>query len=738
MKGSFKKSLLLTLLSISLLGLTGAFGAGSTVLLEAENFAEKGGWVVDQQFMDQMGSPYLLAHGLGQPVADAEAKATIAEAGTYYVWVRTFDWVATWDAPGKPGRFQVKINGKALSTEFGTEGAEWHWQAGGTVELAKGPITVVLHDLTGFEGRCDAVVLTKGNTPPANAGLAMAEFRRVALGLPAEPENGGSFDFVVIGGGTAGECAAVVAARLGLKVALVQDRPVLGGNNSSEVRVHLGGTTNHEPYPNVGNVLMELDSGHHGNSGPASYYDDAKKMGVATAEKNLTLFLNYRGNGVKMQGKTIVGVIAQHIENSRRILLTAPLFADCTGDATIGFLAGADFEISTYEHMGRSNLFRVKDMGAPTAFPECPWALDLEDKPIPGGLGAWYWESGFAHDPFEKNEYIRDMNFRAIYGSWDSLKNDRKGHENDALEWIAYIAGKRESRRMIGDVVLTKPELMNKVAYPDGCVPTSWKIDVHIPDERYGKGFKGDEFISKALYTAYDRPYWVPYRCFYSRNISNLFMAGRNVSVTRAALGTVRVMRTTGMMGEVVGMAASLAVKHNTDPRGVYKNHLDDFIALLDAEEAWLDKPGLNLAKAAEVKVSGNYDLKMYPISNLTDGVYLGYKTPDRWVSSAELPNWVEFSWKSNVTLSAARIVSGYKKGEAGIGDSIQTFKLQYHDGSDWKDIPGASAVDNVRVTWKKTFAPVEAKRVRLLVTKTPGNISRIWEVEFFNPKEEN
>ena len=143
------------------------------------------------------------------------------------------------------------------------------------------------------------------------------------------------------------------------------------------------------------------------------------------------------------------------------------------------------------------------------------------------------------------------------------------------------MAGKRESRRLLGDVVLAKEDLLSGKKYPDACVPTGWSMDLHLADKRYDKGFESDPFISTANFGTYPRPYWIPYRCFYSRNVPNLFMAGRDISVTHEALGAVRVMRTCGMMGEIVGMAASLCKKHDTTPRRVYETYLDELKELM-------------------------------------------------------------------------------------------------------------------------------------------------------------
>ncbi|GAG24160.1 unnamed protein product, partial [marine sediment metagenome] len=227
---------------------------------------------------------------------------------------------------------------------------------------------------------------------------------------------------------------------------------------------------------------------------------------------------------------------------------------------------------------GRSNLWDVVDTGEQTSFPECPWAIDLRGKPFPDdekkALGQWFWESGFDHDPIEKGEHIRDTNFRAMYGAWDALKNAQGKYPNHRLNWAAHISGKRESRRLLGDVILERDDFTEGKEYEDVCVPTSWTIDLHYPNETYEKAFEEEAFISRADFGKYERPYWVPYRCLYSRNTENLFMAGRNISVTHEALGAVRVMKTTGMMGEVVGIAAHLCKKHESNPRGIHEHHL--------------------------------------------------------------------------------------------------------------------------------------------------------------------
>ena len=595
------------------------------LLLEAEQFTALGGWVVDQQFMDQMGSSYLLAHGLGDPVRDAETSVRFPAAGNYRVWVRTRDWVAPWNAPGAPGRFQLLVGGRALPVTFGTEGAQWHWQDGGVVEVER-ETKVALHDLTGFEGRCDAVLFCRDLTfQPPNESKALAQYRQKLLNQPRQPKDGGKYDLVVVGGGIAGTCAAIAAARLGLNVALVQDRPVLGGNGSSEVRVWPEGKLNQEPFPRIGDLVSELVAPRTATAGNAkvkAIYDDDRKLTVARAEPNLTLFLECRVNQVEARNGAVRSVVAQNIVTGQRTRLRGQWFADCTGDGSVGFLAGADHETTAQQHMGASNLWRVEDAGTPepfprclcpdtnalntafvesakpAPFPRCPWAVDLSQKPFPGrpkantpapkepirGLGEWFWESGFDRDPIADVEWMRDLNLRAMYGAWDTLKNVDGLYPNHKLDWAAFIAGKRESRRLLGDVILHDDDFRTNRAFSDAAFPCSWGIDLHFPEPAYQKGHEGSEFISGFTHGgkySYKGPYWAPYRCLYSRNVNNLFMAGRDISVTHEALGAVRVMRTCGAMGEIVGMAAALCKQHDTQPRGVYQNHLAELKLLM-------------------------------------------------------------------------------------------------------------------------------------------------------------
>ena len=581
--------LILLVACLGVSSISASAASAATLLVEAESFEDRGGWKLDTQFIRAMGSPYLLAHGLGRPVADATTTVRIPTAGTWHVWVRTKDWVARWKAAGTPGRFQLLVDGKPLGATFGTEGAEWGWQPGGPLDLPAGEISLALHDLAGFDGRCDCIAFTSGPEPPPNDSAILPGWRRTALGLPEEPETKGPYDLVVIGGGYSGMGAAISAARQGLTVALVQDRPVLGGNGSSEVRVWAMGLIRRGKYPRIGEIVEEFADKATKSPGTYEEFEDAKKERIVRAEPTIDLFLNTHAFAVAREDNRILSVNALDTRTSRELEFTGSFFCDATGHATIGHLAGAETVMEAKGRMGMSNMWAWTNSDQPQSFPETPWALPLEmaDFPYPRDFhGQWFWESGFDKDPLADAEGIRDWNLRAVFGAFNAMKN-RGGaadHANAMLTWVAYIGGPRESRRILGDVVLSQDDIVAKREFPDGCVPSTWSIDLHYPKEEYAKKFPDNPFISIAVHDRrVDRSvgYPVPYRCFYSKDVENLFMAGRCISVTHEALGTVRVMKTCGMMGEVVGKAATVAVKHGTTPRGVFENHWAEMDELL-------------------------------------------------------------------------------------------------------------------------------------------------------------
>ena len=432
-------------------------------------------------------------------------------------------------------------------------------------------------------------------------------------------------------------------------------------------------------------------------------YDDARKERIVRAEKNITLLLNHRAITVDAQPSTgdynghIKSVVAQHIESGKRILVRGKLFVDATGDGVIGALAGADNEVMEKGNMGVTNPWSVgafeqnepqlkclcKDLDPwsfdfkktteEQPFPRCPWAIDMTNLKFPGrkdyvgqwpggsgpiaNLGRWFWESGSGKHPIDDMEWVRDYNLRAMYGAWDTLKNVDKLYPNQRLKWSAFICGKRESRRLMGDVVLSADDFRSARQWPDPAYPCTWHIDIHNPDEAFLDESIDEPFIARATDSKeyrYKGPYWAPYRTLYSRNIDNLFMAGRDVSCTHDGLGAIRVMRTCGMMGETVGRAAWIAVRHETTPRGVYEEHLPTLKDLLK-------RPGAMRRDSLHGKLYVPEGVKVVNRDPLTEEDIDGIVFDDAkatlvgdWRSDGTLPNHVGegylYSWGNGAT----------------------------------------------------------------------------------------
>lgn len=608
----------------------------NSVMALATRFNDKGDWTVEQQFVLQMGSSYLMAHGLGTPLAkDAKTEINIPEDGDYRLWVRTKNWTAFWSEGKTPGIFQVLVDGKADPSEFGigkmpldvkagidfpddidtsrearAERAQWYWQKGEAYHLTKGSHSIALHDLMGLDGRCDAIILTSTDDVPGDSLEDYRALREALLG-PGKPEDKGNYDLVVIGAGMSGLCAAIAAARLGLKVALVQDRYILGGNNSSEVRVGLGGQINMPPYPSLGYILNEIGPDRIGNARGAHHYQDWKKWDVIAAEPNISLFAGYTVVNAEMKDGKIVAVTAVEATNQNLIRISGNLFSDCTGDANLAVMAGAATMMGREARsefgetlapekaddftMGVSIEWYCEDWNTPCSFPDSvDWGLKLDEDTVePVHRANWYWEVGMRDDQIADAEKIRDYGMYVAYSTFSYCKNrlaKKEDWECTHLTWVSHVSGKRESRRIVGDLILREQDLTRPIPYEDGTCTTTWRIDQHYPMEKNSADYPGEEWMSYGKLMPID-PYAIPYRCLYSRDVPNLFMAGRDISVTHVALGSVRVMRTCAMMGEVVGMAAAVCCRRGSMPRDVYTTWFQDLVELMKKGTGRTDVP---------------------------------------------------------------------------------------------------------------------------------------------------
>lgn len=409
-------------------------------------------------------------------------------------------------------------------------------------------------------------------------------------------------DIVVVGGGLAGVSAAVSAARLGKRVALINNRPVLGGNSSSEVRVWVCGATAHgnQRWARETGVIGELyvENQYRNPEGNPVHWDDVV-LDAVRREDNITMFLNTDVRDVVASGpddaRRIEAVVGWTMGSEILTTFNAPVFIDCTGDGLVGHLAGAlsrlgkegraEFdedwapEEPVREFLGSTLLFYSKDLGRPVRFVAPESAKNISDTPIPssriirsGDSGAHYWwvEWGGELDIVDDNERIRDELRSVILGIWDYIKNSGEFDADTLdLEWIGNIPGKREYRRLIGDYTLHQGDIIEQTEFDDGVAFGGWSIDLHPAEGMYSTGAGALQRFSNGVFE-------IPFRSLYSANVENLLMAGRDISATHIAFGAARVMATCAAMGQAVGTAASLTIDHGTTPRGLHAEHRDD------------------------------------------------------------------------------------------------------------------------------------------------------------------
>jgi len=404
-----------------------------------------------------------------------------------------------------------------------------------------------------------------------------------------------SSDLVVAGGGLAGVCAAISAAREGLKVILVQDRPVLGGNASSEVRLWALGATSHmgnnNRFAREGGVMGEiLEENLYRNKEGNPVIFDMILLDMVYRESNISLYLNSAIFNVEADSGTkssrIQSISAFNAINETLYTFEAPLYCDCTGDGVVGHLAGASYRIGSEDaeefdekmspddsfgkKLGHSVYFYTKQVDAPVDF--APPAFALQDiTEIPrykrlssnlNGCDLWWLEWGGRLDTIHDSEAIKWELWKIVWGVWDHIKNSGEFNDVDTmtLEWVGVIPGKRESRRFIGDYMLTQKDIIEQHDHYDAVSYGGWSIDLHPADGVYSKHDGCRQFHSKGTYT-------IPMRTMYSREVENLFLGGRTLSASHVAFGSTRVMCTTGQNGQVLGEAAALCLRNALTPR---------------------------------------------------------------------------------------------------------------------------------------------------------------------------
>ena len=463
---------------------------------------------------------------------------------------------------------------------------------------------------------------------------------------------------MIVGGGLSGVCAALASARQGVKTAIIQGRSVFGGNNSSEVRMHVCGANCHAEKKDLAEtgILMELQllnkQVNPNNSFPMW---DIVMWGKLKNEKNLDCYLNTVMDDAIMDGDRIIGIICRQSSTELVYEIKGDVFIDATGHGTLGYYAGAEFRYGSESKaefnepdapeeenrttMGNTILFHATDMGEDTPFLKPDWAYrfgeeDLENRPHGNvtwshgengveekydvSSGYWWMElGGQSENIIEETENINDELFKSIFGVWDHIKNMPGHHaENYAMDWIGSVPGIRESRRLVGDYILNENDILENRFFDDGVAFGGWPIDVHPAEGFHHKGLP-------TRYINFPGHYAIPYRCLYSKNIENLMMAGRDISVSKLAMASTRVMGTCAICGQAAGTAAALAVKHGVTPAQLGKDHIEELRQTLLKDDCYI--PGAvnedhnDLARVATITASGYTD--DFAPANIVSGV---------------------------------------------------------------------------------------------------------------------
>ena len=490
------------------------------------------------------------------------------------------------------------------------------------------------------------------------------------------------YDVIVIGGGVAGVCAAIASARHGAKTVLIHDRPVPGGNASSEIRMHICGASCHGARPNAREtgILEEiLLENKHRNPNHSFSILDTVFWEKLRFQENLTLYLNTRVTLADTRNGRVISADAIQTTTEKTFRFYGRIFIDCTGDGGFAAAAGAEYMLGRESKdtfgeadapdaadsytMGSSLMFKAVDMGRPTPYTAPHWANRYSEADLAMRLheeissGYWWIElGGGALKVIDDAEEIRDELLAAVYGVWDHIKNGgAHGAENYALDWVGFLPGKRESRRITGDYVLTEQDVLTARPFADAVAYGGWPMDMHVPEGLLTQNSEASRYISLSAC------YSIPYRCLCAKDMENLMMAGRNISASHLAFSSARVMGTCGVAGQAAGTAAAMAFQKALTPREMTA-HMQELQTALLNDDCYI--PGLrssdkrNIAPSAQVSCSSA--AASGACENVTNGFCRaeGDKT-NCWISApfGKEPQRLEFSFLAAVSVSKVDIV---------------------------------------------------------------------------------
>lgn len=606
------------------------------------------------------------------------------------------------------------------------------------------------------------------------------------------------YSFVVVGGGMSGLCAAIQAAREGVKTALIHARPVLGGNASSEIRIHISGADQSLRQPDYAEsgLVYELMLENKACNDTFNYTTwDMVLFRKAKEEPNLTVYFNTSMYDCEVEGDRIVAISCFQETTEMRYRIIAPLFADCTGNGTLGYFAGAEYRQGSEsqaqtgephapaepnnERMGNTILMKAVDTGHPVKFTPPAFTkkltehqlryrvhsktmkVDASMAPDPEewlrlsatscsavDYGYWWLElMGDGDDIITDYETIRDDLYAYAYGIWDHIKNGGDhGAENFELVWVGTLPGMRESRRLMGDYILSESDILDHKVFEDAVIHAGWCVDLHAPH-----GLLDFDLLPSDCHH-FEGIYTVPYRCYYSKNIKNLFMAGRNISTTKLGLASTRIIACCANGGQAVGVAASLCEKYGCDPRGVGE-HISELQQIMLREDGYLPMPFKNedekdMARNATVtasshieggepeKVINGVSRKIGEEHNawMTSGISEGGETLTLKLDSAKTVSQVRVTSDSNFAYPIRVTMSANRQAQQRIGIAPELLKdfdiVLYKDG---KEVGKKEVRGNYLRLAVCDVEPTEADEVQIHVLATNGaeNI-KVYEVRIY------
>jgi len=480
-------------------------------------------------------------------------------------------------------------------------------------------------------------------------------------------------DVVVTGGGLAGVCAGLAAARNGASVVLIQDRPVLGGNTSSEISVHAGGADfdGNRPHARESGIIEELrleDAVHDPRCVPVMW--DLTLYDAVRREPRITLLLNTSVTGVRMAAPgRIAQVEAIRPSTQHAFTIGGDMFLDCTGDGWLGYFAGADYRMgreARQEHgephalgpdnftLGASLCFIARDVGEPREFFPPPWAKRFltcdalpHRHPDLCRTGFWWNELGGVFDMTRDTERVRDELVATLLGLWDHIKNHcpqcRDLARTWELEWFGWVPGKRETRRLLGDHILTELDLVEARPFEDAVAHGGWPIDLHPPWGIYDRE-------PPALMLPLEDIYSIPLRALYSRNVENLLFAGRCASATHVAFGSTRLAATGAAMGQAAGTAAAMAAFRGCTPREIADRHIRELQEILLRQDQYI--PDLAAQDEGDMArkawISASSEAEGCEAASVANGLTRHRRgRTNQWASGEgqPLPQWLELRW---------------------------------------------------------------------------------------------